>query len=477
MGERTPIYNALKKYSKENQMRLHMPGHVGGRAMPGELQSLARMDVTEISGLDDLHLPQGIIEESRRLLAKAFAAEESYFLVNGATSGIHALILSMAGEGEQVLLPRNSHRSFYGGLVLSGAMPVYMPCRIEHDLGVVLATSSHDVETSLYLNPDVTAVFITSPSYYGSCSNIKNIVEVAARRDKEVLVDEAHGGHFPFHPAFPESALQQGAAAVVNGLHKNWPVLNQGACLHINTCFKNRERLRQAISLLTTTSPSYPILASIETARRFMEEEAGTYLEQALLLSQEYKIKINNIKGLRCYGDELITEGITGFDPLKLLVSTRQLNLNGYQLASLLRDKYQIQVELESEELIMAMFSLLHDKDEWEGFYLALKEIAAQYPGQRKALSYKDLPVPGDIILSPRQAFFANKRRIRIEDSQGLIAGEMISAYPPGIPCLLPGELISGGVLDYLSHLRGNKTAIQGPEDRQLTYIQVIEQN
>lgn len=478
MIEQTPIYTALYKYMEEKQLRLHMPGHIGGRAMPGELRALAQMDVTEIPGLDDLHLSQGIIEESRRLLAKAFAAEESFFLVNGATSGIHALLLSAAGDGERILLPRNAHRSFYGGMVLSGAIPVYMPCTMTPELGAVMAISSQEVAEHLTLYPDVKAIFITNPSYYGSCSDLRAIVNVADRWGKDVLVDEAHGGHFPFHPAYPDPALHQGAAAVVNGLHKNWPVLNQGACLHTNSSFKYREKLRQATSLLTTTSPSYPILASIETARRFMEEEAGTYLEQAMALSREYKKKISAIKGLRCYGDELLNEAaIVALDPLKLLISTRELSLNGVQLASLLRDKYQIQLELESEELIMAMFSLLHEQDEWERFYLALKEIAAQYPGQRKTITYKELPDPGKMILSPRQAFQAAKQRIKLEESRGMIAGEIIAAYPPGIPCLLPGELISSEVLDYLTYLRANQTRIQGPEDLQLNYIQVIEQN
>ncbi len=477
MIERTPIYAALCKYIEEKQLRLHMPGHIGGRTMPGELQALAQMDVTEIPGLDDLHLPQGIIEESRRLMAESVGAEESFFLVNGATSGIHALMLTVVGEGERILLPRNAHRSFYGGMVLSGAIPVYMQCKVETDLGVVLATSSNEADTYLSSNPDVSAVFITSPSYYGSCSDISAIVDVAARWGKDVLVDEAHGGHFPFHPEYPVPALQQGAAAVVNGLHKNWPVLNQGACLHINRSFNKREQLRQAISMLTTTSPSYPLMASIETARLFMEKEGRNYLEQAMLLSREYKARINTVKGLKCYSDELMNKaGIIGLDPLKLLISTRELSLNGLQLASLLKEKYQIQLELASEQLVMAMFSCLHERDEWERFYLVLKDIAANYPGPQPADVYKEAPPPGKIMLSPRQAFLAAKQAIRLEESQGMIAGEIIAAYPPGIPCLLPGEIISSEVLDYIYYLRSNKTRIQGPADMQLKYITVIEQ-
>lgn len=476
MNNKTPIYSALCKYAEENNLRLHMPGHAGGRSMPVELQVLAQLDVTEIPGLDDLHLPQGVIEESRRLLAQAFSAEESFFLVNGASSGIHALIMSTAGEGERILLPRNAHRSFYGGLVLSGAVPVYMPCTIAPELGVVLTLESHEVENALSSHPEAAAVFVTNPSYYGSCSDLPAMIEAASRWGKDVMVDEAHGGHFPFHAAYPASALQQGAAAAVNGLHKNWPVLNQGACLSIHKKFKQREKLRQAVSLLTTTSPSYPILASIETARCFMEEEAGAFLEQALNFSREYKAKINTVKGLRCYDDELLNNsgGTAAFDPLKLLISTRELSLNGVQFAALLRDHYQVQVELAHNDLILAMFSLLHQRSDWERFYLAVKQIAAQHPGLGKTAAKCELPPSGLVRLSPRQAFKAETCSIPLEASRGMIAGEMIAAYPPGIPCLLPGEEISGEVLDYLICLRTDQIPVHGPADQLLKTIQVI---
>lgn len=478
MSNKTPIYSALCKYADENNLRLHMPGHAGGRSMPAELKALARLDVTEIPGMDDLHLSQGMIEESRCLLAKALAAEESFFLVNGTSSGIHALLMSTASEGERILLPRNAHRSFYGGLVLSGAVPVYMPCKIEPELGAVLALSSQDVYNALSLQPDVCAVFVTNPSYYGSCSDLRGIVEAASQWGKEVMVDEAHGGHFPFHPAYPASALQQGAVASVNGLHKNWPVFNQGACVSIHKNFKQHEKLRQSVSLLTTTSPSYPILASIEIARAFMEEKGRGYLEQALCLSREYKAKINAIKGLGCYGDELLSKnGPVAFDPLKLLISTRDLSLDGVQFAELLRSKYQVQVELANADLVLAMFSLLHNQSDWERFYLAVQQIAAQYPGQGKAAAMVEMPPAGMVRLTPRQAFIAGKCSVALEASLGMIAGEMIAAYPPGIPCLLPGEEIGGEVLDYLVYLRRSQIPLHGPLDQQLKMIQVIAPN
>jgi arginine decarboxylase len=478
MIDQTPIYSAMCQYLAEDNLRLHMPGHIGGRGMVAALQSVAALDLTEVPGLDDFHLPRGVIEQSQRLMAGAAGAEESFFLVNGASSGIHALIMSVAGEGEQILLPRNAHRCFYGGMVLSGALPVYLPCQLDAEMGLALSVNCAEVDQCLSDNPKVKAVFITSPSYFGTCSDIGAIVAVSERYHKSVLVDEAHGGHFPFHPAYPAPALQQGAMAAVNGLHKTWPVLNQGACLHLQQGFTEREQLRQAISLLTTTSPSYPLLASIELARLFMEQEGAAQLEKAWLWSREYKEKINRIKGLRCYGDELMDKpGVNGLDPLKVLISIPELGLSGTQLGSILRGKYHIQLELENEQMIMAMFSPLHEKADWERFYLALLETAGRYTGRPKEPLRVEAPPDAKVVLSPRQAFWAAKRQVPLEESRGLISGEMIAAYPPGIPCLLPGERITEAVLDYLYYLRIIDAHIQGPEEPNLKYLRVIDED
>lgn len=477
MLERTPIYEALIQYAQANHLRLHMPGHIGGRAMPPEWAGISGLDLTEVAGMDDLHLPQGIIEKSRRLLAQAAGAQESFFLVNGASSGIQAMLMGMAGDGEQVIIPRNAHRSFYAGLVLSGAWPIYLPGEVHSELGAVLSVSCEEVQKALAQNPAVQALFITSPSYYGTCSDISTIVRTAADYGKPVLVDEAHGGHFPFHPGYPPPALSQGAVAAVNGLHKTWPVLNPGAALHLGRKFSERERIYQALSLLTTTSPSYPLLASIETARLFMEEQGYVYLEKAQHLAAEYRSKINRIKGLFCYGDELIDKNTIALDPLKIIISTRQLGLSGYEMSGILREKYRIQLELESQHTVVAMFSLLHSREDWERLYTALKEMAAvYYRGDSQTSPGHEAWPETKAILSPRQAFLAAKEQVSLEDSRGRIAGEMIAVYPPGIPCLVAGELISPEILDYLQYLKNSPLRIQGPQEARLERIKVVTQ-
>lgn len=476
MNNQTPIFSALCRYRGEANLRVHMPGHAGGRGMNEALQSIATIDVTEVAGMDDYHLPQGIIAESQRLLASAVGAENSFYLVNGASSGIHALFMSMTVDKERVLLPRNCHRSFFGGMVLSGAMPIYIPSQIDDELGLELAIKVAEAEKCLRQNPDAKTIFITSPSYFGTCSDVESLAALAEQYNKYVLVDEAHGGHFPFHKDYPAPALAQGAMAAVNGLHKTWPVLNQGAGLHLAPGFPEYERLCQAISLLTTTSPSYPLLASLELARSYMEQEGASRLEQAKQWSEEYKNKINQIKGLRCYGEELNNRvEITGIDPLKVVISMPGLQLSGYQMSHILRRKYHIQTEMENENVILAMFSLLHEGIDWERFYRALQEIAAVYDGSSKMPLRLAAPPAAKVVLSPREAFYAEKKPVKLAESINLISGEMVALYPPGIPCLLPGERITAEVLDYLYYVKNTDIRIQGPIAANLDSIQIID--
>ena len=474
----TPIYAAIKQYCEENKLRLHMPGHIGGRGIKSQpISALAAFDLTEVTGLDDLHLPQTAIKEASLLLAQAFGARESFFLVNGATSGIHALLMSLQTSSGKVLLPRNAHRSFYGGMVLAGTSPVYIPCQLDPDLGIALAVGSQDIGDLLAANYDIEAVFVTSPSFYGTCCDIGSISRAAQAANSLLLVDEAHGGHFPFHPAYPQSALHDGADAVVNGLHKTLPVLNQGACLHLGKGFGQGARVFSAYSLLTTTSPSYPILASIDLARDLMIESGEALLDSAWHLSREYRGKIQAIKGLHCYNEQELRRlgEVKEVDPLKLLIIPKGLSIDGFELARLLRDSYHIEVEAADSKFILAMMSMFHERPDWEKLYRSLEDIAGRYTGLRKESIKTELPPLPQVELLPRDAFFASCRTVRLEESKGLIAAELVAPYPPGIPCLLPGELISSEIFSYLDYLRKSKVRLQGPHDPSLNYIKVIE--
>lgn len=471
--DRSPIYSAIKTYVQENYLRCHMPGHIGGQGMVSELKAAASLDVTEVPGLDDWHLPRQAILEACQLLSQAYNASNSMFLVNGATSGIQALFLSLPVNAS-VLLPRNAHRSFYGGMVLSGARPVYVPPRMVEELGIAITVMPDAIRRSLEDNAEVEAVFMVSPSYYGTTCDLAAIAEITRRQNKLLYIDEAHGGHFPFHPEYPPAAMGCGADGAVNGLHKTLPVLNQGAVLHGGPRAP-WDKIEAAASLITTTSPSYPILASLDLARELMVTEGQKILEQSLLLSRRYKKRINTIKGLNCLNEELLSlPGVTGIDPLKVLISLDGWGLDGYTLADILRSDYNIQVELAEERIILAMMSIFHEAEDWERLYRALKALAGKYP-VTTAVKPIELPPWPEVILSPRQAYFAPRRRVTFNECRGNIAGEMVAVYPPGIPCLLPGEKINEEVFAYLQYIKGSNSRLQGPADPQLKYIDIVD--
>lgn len=469
----TPIYESMERYLQEKNLRLHMPGHVGGKGInSGKISKLASLDVTEVSGLDDLHCPREAIQEASKLMAAAYGAEESLLLVNGVSSGIHSIFLGLFQEGDKVLIPRNAHRSFLAAMILSGVKPLYIPVQYDSYWGIPQEITCASIKLMIKTNPDIKAVFLCTPTYYGSCIDLQDISLLLDKYDIPLIIDEAHGSHFAFHPDFPQTALAQGAAAALNGLHKTLPVLNQGACLHLAEKCPHKDKIRTARSLLTTTSPSYPIMASMDLARDLMQREGKIFLEKALILSREYKAKINEIKGI-CVLDYSFPD--TQIDPLKVVVLLKNLKMDGFYLEHILRKEYKIQIEMAEQNLILAMFSLFHNRDEWESFYQALKAIADQYYDSDKKLVPLEKPPLSKSILDPRQAFNAKSIRVKLEYAVGKISGEMVVPYPPGIPCILPGEVISQDIYNYLGYLRSTAQHIQGPIDPELRYINIID--
>ncbi|MEN6389599.1 MAG: aminotransferase class I/II-fold pyridoxal phosphate-dependent enzyme [Syntrophomonas sp.] len=472
-----PFWSSLLKYRGEDNLRLHMPGHVGGRGLPEAYLSLAELDLTEVPGIDDLHQPRSDIKEALLLMARAYRAGESFFLVNGATSGIHALFMSLPGENPQVLVPRNAHRSLWGGMVLSGAVPRYLSGGYDVQTGIPLALDPDIIGTELEADPQIRAVFLTSPSYFGTSLNIAEMASLAHQRGAVLLVDEAHGAHFAFHPAYPRPALSQGADAAVNGLHKTLPVLNQGACLHIGREYKYRDQLAAALSLITTTSPSFPLLASMDLARQFMQAKGYEHLEKAHQTALKYRAMMDKIPGMRVVTPSGKNDRYAaGQDPLKVTLHIAGIGLNSPQMADVLRREYHIQPELAQPGLIMFMFSLFHREDEWERLYLALAAIAAKYGGAAGEPEIIPPPPMPRMVLSPRQAFWQERRRVKLKDSLGLLSAEMAAPYPPGIPCLLPGELIDAETLEYLWYIKQRGLYTQGPHDPALDYIMVLDE-
>ncbi len=464
MTASAPLYAAIMDYCQKAGTRLHMPGHAGSKkAFPEPFHSIIALDLTEVQGLDDLHWPSGPIETAQQLTAQAFGARKSRFLVNGATSGIHSFFLGL-GEKSKVLVARNAHRAFYTGMVLSGAFPVYIPCKLDAS-GLALAVDEHDIATLLSEQSNIDAAALVSPSYFGSTCCIDRISKLLHDHAIVMMVDEAHGGHFYFHPRYPQTALAAGADVVINGLHKTLPVMTQGACLHIGKDCPAPERFLRAASLLTTTSPSYVIMASIDLAREWMERHGREALERAMLLSNAYRDKIDSIKGFGCSIKELMITGVQDIDPLKILITIKNLAEDGYTVSRRLRQEWGIEVEWESRHSLLAMMSIFHEEKDWERLYQALSRISQQ-AGHRVAAAVAEPPPwpEPQVQLSPRQAHFAPKRAVPLKSSVGRLCGEMIVPYPPGIPCLLPGEKITAEVCTYIEELRRTGHHIQGGE-------------
>lgn len=471
---RAPIYEALKKYAEEKNILLHMPGHKGGRGLAApELNSIGSLDFTEVPGLDDLHVAEDIIMEAQNMAARAWGAAESLFLVNGATSGIHSLLLAVGG---QVLIPRNAHRSVLGGLILSGAEPVFIDCEIDPLLQIAVSVAPEKVAVAVRSHPDLKAALIVSPTYFGTASRMGEIAGILDAGGIPLLVDEAHGGHFAFHPDYPQPALRQGAKAVVHGLHKTLPVLTQAGMLHLASDFPWANQVRSCYDLLTTTSPSYPLMASLDMGRAIMEDQGQALLERAMFKSDQCCLAINKIGGLSCRLHRAMqTSDSAAYDPLKILVEIVDLDIDGPEMARLLRKQYGIQVEMAAGNYVLAIFSPFNADNDWDQLAKALDRLAASVGRTTKpAITPAGLPPIPTLAMTPRQAFLSERKTVIIEESIGLTAAESVAAYPPGIPCLWPGQVITHEVVEYLKMITSQGAVIHGLRDQNRQTIDVV---
>jgi len=278
-----PIYSALKDYADENNIPFHMPGHKMGIGFPKNFaKNLPKFDITELPNMDNLHFPDGIIKEAQLLAAHAFNANKTFFLVNGATCGVHAAIMTTCEHGSKIIIGRDCHRSAIEGTILANAIPVYVNTEVDNFFGISTGVEPETLKTALEDNPDASAVFVTRPNYYGICSDIEKIVDITHSFGKILIVDEAHGAHFKFNKKLPISALDAGADICVQSAHKTLPALTQGAYLHIKSDSVDIEKLEFYLRLLETTSPSYIIMASLDMARALMEYSGKQLLDNII---------------------------------------------------------------------------------------------------------------------------------------------------------------------------------------------------
>ncbi len=481
--QQTPFLNSLMQAKAAREYSFHMPGHkfIAGTHTPitefmGEAAFEA--DLNEISpGVDYLHAAKGALLEAQRLAADAVGADRTFFLINGSTVGNQASMLATVHDGQTVIVPRASHRSVYGGLILSGANPVYVPPvyhpQVEFPLGVPL----DHVRDLLQAHPDAKAIQITSPNYYGYLSDVGGLATLAHSRNIPLLVDEAHGAHLPFHPDLPPSGVEVGADLVVQSSHKTLGALTQAALLHLKGTRVPSAKLEQILSLMQSSSPSVLLTASLDAARQQMAMHGHELLSKTIQLAANAREAIRAISGLWCYGDELIgAYGIFAHDPTKLVIRVVDTGMNGPTFARYLAQEHNVYGEFVDPKHIICSITIADDEARVDYLLNALRTVAAKGTSDARPET-PHLTTPPNLpqmVINPRQANFAASKRVPLSQAVGEVCAEQIMPYPPGIPLLLPGERIDSDMVDYLRYIKSHGVTIVGPEDTSLEYVRVI---
>ncbi|QUH25088.1 aminotransferase class I/II-fold pyridoxal phosphate-dependent enzyme [Serpentinicella alkaliphila] len=475
----TPIFTALKEYHKRNVVAFDVPGHKHGVGLKEFTDfvgpNVMEVDVNAMKCLDNICNPIGVIRQAEELAAYAFGSDNAFFLVNGTTAGVQAMIMSACKPGEKIILPRNAHKSAVSGIILSGAIPIYIQPEINEDLGIAMGISIESLEKTIGRHPDAKAVFVINPTYYGMTTNLKEVVSIAHRNGMAVLVDEAHGAHMAFHRDFPLSAMEAGADMSAVSTHKTGGSLTQSSLLLLRQGIIDPFTVKKSLNLTQTTSASYLLMSSVDVARKQLATRGFQLLNDVLKLARDARKAINQIPGLYAFGEELIgSPGIYDFDETKLSVNVAKIGLTGFEVYDLLVDQYNIQVEMADYYNIMAIISVGDTEEPINALVQALKHIAENHRRPEEVKLKNSVLKNPDVIVSPRDAYYSNKKTVKLEEAVGEVSGESIMAYPPGIPLVAPGEKITQEIIDYILLLKEEESLLQGTEDPYIEYVRVL---
>ncbi|MCF0133973.1 MAG: aminotransferase class I/II-fold pyridoxal phosphate-dependent enzyme [Blautia sp.] len=476
--EKAPIYEALHEFGKRRVVPFDVPGHKRGRGNP-ELKALlgdkcVSMDVNSMKPLDNLCHPVSVIQEAEKLAAEAFGAAHAFLMVGGTTSAVQAMVLACVKRGEKIILPRNVHRSVMGALVLCGAIPVYVNPDSDERLGIPLGMKVKDVEAAVLANPDAKAILVNNPTYYGICSDLREITRIAHAHDMLCLADEAHGTHFYFSDDLPVSAMAAGADIAAVSMHKSGGSLTQSSFL-LTGPKVSAGYMRQIINLTQTTSASYLLMSSLDISRRNLALHGREKFADVVKLVEYARKEINAIGGYYAYSSELINgDSVFDFDVTKLAVHTLDIGLAGIEVYDLLRDEYEIQAEFGDLANILAYVSIGDRKQEMERLVSALMEIRRRFGGKNSGNLMTQEYFEPDVAVSPQEAFYSEKESLPLDETEGRICSEFVMCYPPGIPILAPGERITKEILEYIHYAREKGCSLTGPEDEQILRLNVL---
>jgi lysine decarboxylase len=478
-----PYLDAIVAYGFRGSTRFHVPGHkAGAGADPGLRSALGEDALTldipqDIEGIDLGPSPTPY-QRAEQLAAEAHGAARSWFLTNGATQGNHALCLALAGPGEPVVLQRNSHASVIDGLVLSGGVPTFVAPEYDRELGMAHGVTPDALAASLERAPGIRAAFIVSPTYYGMAADVSGCAEVCHAAGAALVVDQAWGPHFGFHPGLPASALQQGADAVLTSTHKIVGSLTQSALLHVAPTGRvDAERLGRMVRLVRSTSQSSLLMASLDAARRQLVVHGEALLARTMAAGADARAAIDELPGVHVIDSELVGRpGVAGWDPLRIVIDVRASGCSGYEVADALRSGYDIHVELATHATLVLVLGLAQPREDLERFAHDFAQVLTRLerPGELHAVVRTSGALVNAVVVSPREAFLGATDVIAVDDAPGRVSAESIAGYPPGIPALLPGERITEEAIAYLREIQTAGARLHGASDPNFATINVL---
>lgn len=476
--EEAPIYDALQRFRRMRVVPFDVPGHKHGRGNPELVELLGEkcvgIDVNSMKPLDNLCHPTSVIRDAEVLAAEAFHAHHAFLMVGGTTSAVQAMVLSCCKKGDKIILPRNVHRSVINALVLCGAKPIYVNPDVDINLGISLGMKVSQVKQAIMDNPDAVAVLVNNPTYYGICSDLRTIVKLAHEHGMKVLADEAHGTHFYFGENMPVSAMDAGADYSSISMHKSGGSLTQSSLLLIGP-HVNEGHVRQIINLTQTTSGSYLLLSSLDISRRNLALRGREAFSKVIQLAEYAREEINKIGGYYAFSEKLINgNSIFDFDCTKLSIHTLEIGLAGIEVYDILRDEYDIQIEFGDIGNILAYLSIGDRRQEVERLVSALAEVKRCYQKDKAGMLTQEYMDP-HVVATPQESFYAEKESLPLREAEGRVCSEFVMCYPPGIPILAPGEMITAKIIEYIIYAKEKGCSLTGTEDADINNLNVLK--
>lgn len=468
------LYDKLIEYAANGRYGFHMPGHKRNSKLLNDVDPYD-IDITEIEGFDNLHCAKSIIKESMDNAADFFGTDKTYFLVNGSTSGILSAINAVTDIGDSIIVGRNCHKAVYNAIEIRNLKAQYVYPEFIDNIGINGGYNPKDIEICFSQGEKIKAVVITSPTYEGIVSDIEEIAKITHKHGAILIVDSAHGPHFTLSNKLPVPAYRLGADVVIESTHKTLPALTQTALLHCMGNNVDTLKIEKSLAVYQSSSPSYLLMASIDKCIRDISTHGGCEMEKLLTKVAEFRENVNNLKHIYAPGLELKNmETVFDVDVTKLVIGIRSGDLTGKQLADRLRDKYNFEMEMESTNFVLAMTTIGDDLEKINELYLALKEIDGQLEDGNRNI-YKVNLLDNRCIMTSYEAGILKKESVLLEEAMGRVSGEYISLYPPGIPLLVPGEVISTELINNIKNYKMLNMNIVGLDDKACERIKVIE--